>query len=1010
MASKLQIEVEVDSSGALKGFKLVEDAAKKTADSTKSLADVRSEKFGDNVKNFIENPLQAAGQAAKGLLSALGPVGTAAAGIGVAVGAIAVAGAAAARDLGALGDSIGDTAVRMGLTVREVGEFRFAMKYAGGDIGALEGTIRRLSQALDDGSSEGAKAREAMREMGIATRTSSGQMKPMSEIILGLSDGFNKIGDTAQRNAKAIQILGRAGLEVLPDLLELSAGVQRAKQLGLGPSDQDIQRWSGYQQKMAEVDTLWESLKRHVKEPLAATVIFTYKFFTQGGGGAGSGNQAGLGANLTSPTNPLGAFGALGATREFTASGTFMAPRGSGLDLFERQLADFQKRNEAAAKALGQSVDKSLEGAQSKLERLKEDYDKARNAAEALAQSGSALPIVAEEHRKKIIETRAAYESQKATVRELEKAESARLDMTKKIREEVLKIRESYSTSDVLKILTAQQRVREEDTYKYASASQRQQIDAELNVALFRQLTKGAREAGDKAIEEFIATIERGNAIALAIGDEIKKGVEAAGDPLNTMARAISRTAPVLPGPPSLSIEQRQQSLEAYASAQERIIELSAGPGGEVAAIQRIADLRRSVAAQELVLSRQKAALIDDEFERNRELYDAQFGYEQKLYQIQVDNQTRLLELRKRGADEYAQTTQRAFEALISGGRGGFESFLKSQLTGVASTIAGNVARLTYQPGRLSLPGVGTAENPTLLGKILTNTPFGADPAKAATDLNTRATTENTMATVALTRALAFTPSAGGGGYAGGGSSGMFGALSGIVGGPGGTGGFAGPVGAMGQVPEIWMPYSTGALGKAPNLYGIPGLTDRSVNIPGLPTTTLSSFIGSAAGIGFGAASIASGVNRGGFGGALGIAGGGLSAAGGILSLLGMAAPALGPIGAILGLGSMLFGMAAPNPKQQRAEAINAELESARYTAPESMTYSMDLSGRSFDYDYRGTARVVNNITNNISAIDSKSFAETVKNNGIAIADTVDEQLMSHGPLQQRVRSTALPM
>jgi hypothetical protein len=91
----LSLALSVQSSGTAEIDKLI-SALNKYSDKIDQIRNQKPpeaapwEKFGQDVKNAIENPLQAAGNAAKGLLDKLGPVGT---GVALFGGAAIAAGA-----------------------------------------------------------------------------------------------------------------------------------------------------------------------------------------------------------------------------------------------------------------------------------------------------------------------------------------------------------------------------------------------------------------------------------------------------------------------------------------------------------------------------------------------------------------------------------------------------------------------------------------------------------------------------------------------------------------------------------------------------------------------------------------------------------------------------------------------------------------------------------------------------------------------------------------------------
>jgi hypothetical protein len=235
------------------------------------------QQFANSAKSFVEQPLQAIKGAAGGLLEALGPV-WAGVSAGVAVlGAVAVAGFDAAKSLGEYGRSIEDVKLRTGLTTKEVGQFGYAAKMAGQDVSIFERMMKGLVQASEEGGGKVDKAAEAMKRMGINLRSATGDMKPTSEVMLQIADALNKLPEGIQRDAAAMDLFKRAGVEAIPVISGLADNVKRAKELGLGATDEDLKRWEEYHRNITEAEVLWDRFTRKIKEPLAAVVTFFLK-------------------------------------------------------------------------------------------------------------------------------------------------------------------------------------------------------------------------------------------------------------------------------------------------------------------------------------------------------------------------------------------------------------------------------------------------------------------------------------------------------------------------------------------------------------------------------------------------------------------------------------------------------------------------------------------------------------------------------------------------------------
>ena len=241
-----------------------------------------AEAFGKQIEAMIRDPLNGAKEAATGLLEKLGTMGT---GLAVGVGvltAIAAAGWEAAKSLGEYGTRIRDVEMRTGLAAKEVGQFEFAAKAVGQDVSIVERLMRGLSQAADDNSREGEKARATMQRLGLDLRNASGEMKPTSLILSEVSDAMNKLPEGVQRDAAAMDLFKRVGVEAIPFLTELNENLREAKAQGFGPTEDDVRRFTEYQHEVAELQTKWDALMRKFKEGLVTTLTISINWIGAG--------------------------------------------------------------------------------------------------------------------------------------------------------------------------------------------------------------------------------------------------------------------------------------------------------------------------------------------------------------------------------------------------------------------------------------------------------------------------------------------------------------------------------------------------------------------------------------------------------------------------------------------------------------------------------------------------------------------------------------------------------
>lgn len=254
---------------ATKATKEAEEALKKQSESIKS--------FGGRIAQFIENPAQGAKGAMGSLLSTLGTFG-----VGIMAGATALVGFGvaafeAAKSLGEYGTKIRDAELRTGLTANEVGQFGFAARAVGQDISIVERLMRGLSQAADENSREGEKARGTLQRMGIDLHDAAGELKPTSEILVEISEGLNKLPEGLQRDAVAMDLFKRVGVEAIPFMTELNENLRVAHEQGFGPTEDDVRRFQEYQREVAQLETKWDALVRKFKEGIVITVSWVGK-------------------------------------------------------------------------------------------------------------------------------------------------------------------------------------------------------------------------------------------------------------------------------------------------------------------------------------------------------------------------------------------------------------------------------------------------------------------------------------------------------------------------------------------------------------------------------------------------------------------------------------------------------------------------------------------------------------------------------------------------------------
>jgi hypothetical protein len=405
--------------------------------------------------------------------------------------------------------------------------------------------------------------------------------------------------------------------------------------------------------------------------------------------------------------------------------------------------------------------------------------------------------------------------------------------------------------------------------------------------------------------------------------------------------------------------ERRVRALQQSTNFQEQITRLTAGPGGELAAIQQIALLRADAAQREFAITRDRARL------------------EEQLDMARKERVLSILELQRKQLEDYKNTAGQVYDALTQRGGGGLRDFFRGQANILQRQLFVNASAGIFQRFGSTLGRVGAASG---LGGLLSGTIFDPKNAETVTAANTTATERNTIALERNTAATA------GGRIAGQipgltGSTGLSG-LGGLI--RSATPGSSGNTGLLGGLfAGLSSPLTAGLFrGFQGGDYSIvtgPG-TATSASALGLTSTSarVANVGASAAIVAGGTAGILSGLRQGGARGTATAVASGLGVAS---TIPGPQQPFLQAAALVAGLVTGLF----PDAKKQREDEIGRTLQGSRYTDALGVDRFTDQYGRGVDYNRRGEIRVQQPVTVNVQAMDAKGFLERAEDIGNAV-------------------------
>lgn len=146
--------------------------------------------------------------------------------------------AAAVKSFAAQGDELDKMSKRTGIAGGALAELSFAAEQSGSNLGEVEVGIKRMQRTLTDASLGLSTAVDGLAMVGLRAEQLEG-LNP-EEQFQRIAAGLAEIDDPSKRAAAALMLFGRSGTQLLPMLNDLSALRQEARDLGIIPSQEDI--------------------------------------------------------------------------------------------------------------------------------------------------------------------------------------------------------------------------------------------------------------------------------------------------------------------------------------------------------------------------------------------------------------------------------------------------------------------------------------------------------------------------------------------------------------------------------------------------------------------------------------------------------------------------------------------------------------------------------------------------------------------------------------------------
>lgn len=162
----------------------------------------------------------------KGMMAA----GAAAVTMGVAVAALT-------KQAADYTDKLGKLAQQIGMTTEQISSFALAAGLSDLSTEEFGKSVSQLNRKMVDAASGNVEAAKSFQQLGLSVKNSNGTLKSSEQMLEEIADKFAGAKDSATKTALAMDLMGRAGAQMIPLLnggkKEIQAVREEAQKMGL---------------------------------------------------------------------------------------------------------------------------------------------------------------------------------------------------------------------------------------------------------------------------------------------------------------------------------------------------------------------------------------------------------------------------------------------------------------------------------------------------------------------------------------------------------------------------------------------------------------------------------------------------------------------------------------------------------------------------------------------------------------------------------------------------------
>lgn len=159
--------------------------------------------------------------------------------------------------------ALGEQAQQLGVTTKELQEYRYAASQAGVEQETMDKSLAKLTLTIGKAAAGAKGPAAAFKELGISLKNADGSLLTAGEAFPKIADGLAKISDPAKRAKIEVELFGKAGQQLDTMLAGGSASINNlrnaAHELGIVLSDKQIQNADDAADKLGQLKQVLEA-------------------------------------------------------------------------------------------------------------------------------------------------------------------------------------------------------------------------------------------------------------------------------------------------------------------------------------------------------------------------------------------------------------------------------------------------------------------------------------------------------------------------------------------------------------------------------------------------------------------------------------------------------------------------------------------------------------------------------------------------------------------------------